>query len=216
MTDTASSRPTHLFLVRHGRTAFNRDKIVQGRGVDAPLDEKGRRQARALARRAATLDLDVIYSSTLLRARETAAIVSERCGRLPVICLNDLEELSWGKYEGRPRTPELKAVFLDMVARWQAGQYDYAVEGGESVLDVLARARRAVDFILDEHVGHRVMVVAHGRFFRILIADLLEEYGLPRMEEVKHSNTGLNHLVHEEGRFRALCLNDTTHLEVAA
>ena len=213
MTTQEPGLSTHLYLARHGETPYNRERRVQGRGMDIPLNDAGRRQARALADRASKLQLDVIYSSTLLRARETAQIVSDRCDQLPLISLSDLEEMSWGIYEGHGRSPELQKAFKHMVAQWQAGRYDYAVEKGESVLEVQARAERAVRFMLGEHAGKRIMVVAHGRFLRILIATLLEEYGLSRMEELAHSNAGLYHLIHENEAFRAVFLNDTSHLE---
>ena len=56
---------THLYIVRHGETDFNREGIVQGRGVNTALNELGRQQAAALARRFAPIPLDRIYSSPL-------------------------------------------------------------------------------------------------------------------------------------------------------
>lgn len=183
--------------------------------MDIPLNDEGRKQAVALAERAADLELDIVYSSTLLRAKETAQIVCDRCGQLPHTSLRDLEEMSWGVFEGRSRSPELQTTFRSMVAEWQSGNYGFAVEGGESVLDVQMRSKRALDKILSRHEGQRVFIVAHGRTLRILLATLLKEFGLQRMEEIKHHNTGLNHLVYENSGFEAKYLNDISHLEVA-
>ncbi|MEZ4699528.1 MAG: histidine phosphatase family protein [Rhodothermales bacterium] len=206
---------THLFLVRHGETDFNRQRIVQGRGVDVPLNETGRLQAGALARRAATLELDAIFASTLTRAGETADIVAEAVGAAQVHRLSDLEEMSWGVYEGRPRSPELKLAFREMRDRWGAGEYDYAVEQGESVYDVQRRGLAAIHHIVQAHPGQRVLVVTHGRFLRIILASLLPEYGLAQMEKLDHRNTALNHLVLVDGRFEAQVLDCVVHLEEA-
>ncbi len=206
---------THLFLVRHGETDFNRQRIVQGRGVDIPLNELGRQQAAALARRAAGLGLDAIFSSTLLRAAETARIVAAATGRTEIYQLADLEEMSWGVYEGKPRSPERSEAFREMRRRWGNGDYDYAVEQGESVYEVQRRGLSAIHQIVTAHAGQRVFVVTHGRFLRIILASLLPEYGLAHMEKLDHRNTAVNHLVFVEGRFEARFLDSIDHLEEA-
>ena len=74
---------TTLYVVRHGETEFNRKRMVQGRGIDAPLNEKGVSQAKALAR-FRDWDVDVAYSSTLLRAKQTARIFLEGKDNIPL------------------------------------------------------------------------------------------------------------------------------------
>ncbi len=207
---------THLYLVRHGETEYNRRHIVQGRGVDIPLNELGYRQAEALAERSVDFGLDVIYSSTLTRAKQTAHAVSQKNESVPVVYLRDLEEMSWGEFEGRERSDELKQVFIQMRDEWQGGNYTYSVGGGESAQDVQERGLKAMKYIVEKHQGERVMVVAHGRFLRVLIASLLDEYGLPRMEEIKHKNTCINYLTHTPAGFTAHYLNNIDHLATLA
>ncbi|MEM8485642.1 MAG: histidine phosphatase family protein [Bacteroidota bacterium] len=203
---------THLFLVRHGETDYNKQGIVQGRGIDVPLNELGRRQARALASHAATFNLDVIYASTLIRAKQTAQTVALENQDKPLIYLNDLEEMSWGDYEGMHVTDALRDEFVRMREEWQQGNYTFSIGRGESALDVQQRALRGINYIIDNHAGERVMVVAHGRFLRILIASLLDAYGLQRMEEIKHANTGINYITHSAAGFEMQYLNNTDHL----
>jgi broad specificity phosphatase PhoE len=212
---TPEGAETHLFLVRHGETEFNRQRIVQGRGVDTPLNALGLRQSEALAERATTLALDSVFASTLRRAGETARIVADRVGGLPVRLLAEIEEMSWGRYEGLSSTPERRAAFSYIMKRWGAGEYDYAVEGGESVIDVQRRGLEGIQRIVSTCRGQRVMVVTHGRFLRILLATLLPEYGLARMEELGHRNTALNHLVLADGVWEARRLDCVQHLEEA-
>ncbi len=215
MENAANGAETHLYLVRHGETEYNRQHIVQGRGVDVPLNDTGRAQARALALRAAGLGLDAVLASTLTRARETAAIVAEAVGIADIAHYADLEEQSSAVYEGTPATPQLKEASNSMRDRWLGGDYGYAVEGGESILDVQRRGLAAIDHIVAHHAGRRVMVVTHGRFLRILLASLLPEYGLPRMESLKHRNTSVNHLVLRDGRYEALRIDCIAHLDTA-
>lgn len=203
---------THLYLVRHGETEYNRRHIVQGRGVDIPLNDLGKMQAASLADRSVSFDLDVIYASTLIRARQTAEVVAQRNINLPLIFLKDLEEMSWGAYEGMERTDDLLEKFIQMRDEWRSGNYAFSLGGGESALDVQERGLRALNYIVDKHRGERVMVVAHGRFLRILIASVLQEYGLPRMEEIKHKNTCVNYLTHSVAGYEAHLLNDIDHL----
>ena len=212
MTQQESSITTTLYLVRHGETDLNRERIVQGRGVNPPLNALGRQQAALLGAHAKDWNLDVIYTSTLRRAGETAHIIAKACPEIPVLSLESLEEMSWGVYEGKAMSPERREAFTKMRDAWQAGNYAYKVEGGESALDVQARAIESRDAIMAQHQGARILVVSHGRFLRLLLATLLPEYGLERMEELKHANTCVNHLTHDGTRYTAVTLNDTTHL----
>lgn len=207
------NQTTHLYLVRHGETDFNRQGIVQGRGVNSPLNELGRTQATALAGRFVADPVDVIYSSPLRRAFETATAVAKAIQIETIPTDPDLEEMSWGIFEGQPQSKTLHDAFEDMKHRWHIGEHDYRVEQGESLRQVQTRGVRAVDGILRQNIGKKVLVVAHGRFLRILLASLLEEYGIPRMEELHHTNTGVNYLTHDGQRFQAVKLNCTQHLE---
>jgi broad specificity phosphatase PhoE len=204
---------TRLYFIRHGETDYNRRRIVQGRRINCGLNATGRVQARALAARMASVPVDAIYTSTLLRAQETASHIAERHPKAPLYALADLEEMSWGIYEGEPLSEAVLEAFDEMHARWARDEYMHRIEGGESILDVQARGLRAVEHILHRHVGEVVAVVTHGRFLRVLLASLLEEYGLARMQDIQHANTGVNELCWQGGRFYADRLNCTVHLD---
>jgi len=203
---------THLYLVRHGETNFNKQGIVQGRGVDSELNQTGLAQAAALAKRFAANPVDAIYSSPLRRALQTAQTVAREISINEIPTDPGLEEMSWGVFEGQPQSEELSSAFEEMKKRWHNGEHDYGVEKGETLRQVQTRGLAAIDRILEQSAGKRVLVVAHGRFLRILLANLLKEYGIPRMEEIEHTNTGVNHLIHDESGFVAVSLNCTSHL----
>ena len=206
---------TTLYLVRHGQTEYNRKGIVQGRRIDSVLNATGHRQAEALAQRFRGTSLDALYASPMRRARQTVAAVAALQPGLDVQYDEDLEEMSWGHLEGEPATGSVLDRFAEIKSAWRQGHFDRAVEGGESVLEVQQRALRATGRILETQAGGAVLVVAHGRFLRVLIASLLEEdYGLQNMHRVKHDNTGVNHLVWDgEGLCSAQRLNCTDHLK---
>src|SRR5579884_3458376 len=139
---------TTLLLVRHGETDWNADGRLQGQ-TDRPLSDYGRRQARQLAEELEGEELEAIYSSDLVRARETAEIVGERLG-LPVELDPDLREKDWGSWEG------LTAVERDRV--------EFV---GESTEAHQGRMLRALLRISERHAGRgRVLVVTHGGSMR--------------------------------------------------
>lgn len=88
-----------LLIIRHGQTDGNVKGLVQGAGLDLPLNETGRAQAAAAAEKLLSLHLPVIYSSTMLRARQTAEIIAAGVG-CPTVAVEGLEEVHFGEAEG--------------------------------------------------------------------------------------------------------------------
>lgn len=203
---------TRLYLVRHGETEYNRQGIVQGGGIDSELNETGIAQAEALARRLAGEPVDKIYASTLERAKQTATVVSAPHEPVSKTYLRDLEEMAWGVFEGEPPSVERDEAMDEIKESWRSGQYDRAIDGGESIEDVERRAWRALNHILTREVGNTVVVVTHGRYLRVLLASALDGYDLGDMAELDHSNTCVNRVAFAGGRFRADYLNCTAHL----
>lgn len=202
---------TMLYFVRHGETEYNRKRIVQGGGIDSVLNDTGRHQAAALARRLASTAFDAVYSSPLRRARQTASILAEPHDA-PRHEHAGLAEMAWGVFEGRAPSDDRDDALQAIYAEWQAGVFDRPVEGGESILDVQRRGVDATRHILDAHAGQTVLVVSHGRFLRVLLATLLDDVGLRRMHELGHDNTCVNRIRYRDGRFDAEILNCTAHL----
>ena len=205
---------TDLYLVRHGETDYNRDGIVQGSGIDSVLNETGRAQAQALADRLADASVDAVYASTLRRAKQTATVAARPHEPVSKTFLRDLEEISWGIFEGEAPSPTRDDAMQAVKDRWRAGEYEHAMEGGESIRDVQARALRAMEHVVAREAGGTVLVVAHGRYLRILLASVLDDYSLADMHRLDHANTCVNHVEYRQGRFRAATLNCTAHLPV--
>jgi len=208
------SDATSIYLVRHGETDYNLNQIVQGRHIDCPLNDHGRFQATQLAKRFSDEHFDAIYSSTLCRAIQTVAEVSTPHPEVPVFLRRDLEEMNWGIFEGRPMDAAVRAMYNELNVEWCAGDTTRRVDGGESICDVQERALRVLYEMITRHHGRTLLVVTHGRFLRVLLASVLPRFGLTRMNEIKHANTGINLVVFRDGRFEDRMLNCTAHLSV--
>lgn len=206
---------THLYLVRHAQTEYNRRGIVQGQGIDAPINERGREQARLLASRLREIEFAGLYASALKRSIQTGRIVAEHHPSSPAVRTeSDLNEISWGVMEGRGQDPEVDRTMRSIKRAWREGEYHRRLEDGESAEEVRQRGVRAVTDIADRHERSTAVAVVHGRFLRIVLASLLG-YGLERMHEIDHQNTGVNHLVYDGDSFEARLLNCVHHLDEA-
>jgi probable phosphoglycerate mutase len=147
---------TTILLVRHGETDWNAERRWQGH-ADRPLNDVGRRQARALAARLDD-DVDAVYSSDLARARETAEILGERLG-LPVRLDARLREVDVGEWSGLT-TAEVEARFPGGLAQRRNGRTGW--REGETYEAMGERVLEALHEIAAVHDDGRVVVVTHG------------------------------------------------------
>lgn len=161
-----SSGELLLSTVRHGLTELNRDKRVGGR-VDVPLIEKGREQARVAREAFEGTPFDVIISSPLSRALETAEIVTG-ASRDEISTDEGCIERSFGEMEGmypsdvRKRLPHVEYTRIGGV------NYSLNPPGGETFEELHARARKFLSRTVDEHAGKRVLLFAHENFLQQL------------------------------------------------
>jgi broad specificity phosphatase PhoE len=155
---------TQLLLTRHGETDWNSAGRWQGHS-DTPLNEEGRRQAHALAE---TLEgVDVVYSSDLVRARETAEIVADRLA-LPIRLDARLREREFGAWEGLT-SDEIELRFPKTHRLWRAGT-GFGAEDAEPFEAFEARIRAFLGDVLRAHADETVLVVAHGGSIRVIHA----------------------------------------------
>ena len=152
---------TTLLLVRHGETDWNSERRWQGH-TDRPLNERGREQARALGAELSDRPVDAIYSSDLLRARETAEILAAELG-LDVRVDAGLREVDVGSWSGLAHG-EIEASDPDGFRRWQEGGKGW--EQGESYEEMGERVVEAVLGIAAEHPEQTLVVVSHGGSIR--------------------------------------------------
>lgn len=212
---------TELYLIRHGESVPNVEPIIGGMRGDAGLTERGREQCRLLEERLRSeqLEVDVLYASTLPRARETAAYVSRPLGLDPVL-RDDLQELVPGEADGLT------------VEEWQAryGGFDGPMAtvdpfrlfspGGESWAGFLVRAGAALAGLVTRHPDQTVVAVCHGG---VLEASFYLAFGLGGTgNRVRFAplNTSITRWRHERTdgggpEWTLVTFNDAAHLTTA-
>lgn len=161
----ALSRPTRLCVVRHGETEWNAGKRIQGT-IDIPLSALGHAQARATGNALMSEGFAALYSSDLLRARQTAEATAHRA-RLPLQLLPGLRERHYGVFQGLTYE-EAAARYPEEYARHHARDPRFAPAGGESLLDLAARIGDTCEDIVLRHPGTAVAVFTHGGVLDIL------------------------------------------------
>lgn len=160
--------PTWLYLIRHGTTAWHKDGRVLGYR-DIPLDGDGQAQAEAIALALAERRIAEVVSSPLMRAVKTAEAIGKQ-QKIEVARDPRLGDLRMGPFEGKPQAEMLAhADYRRMVTT-----PDQRAPGGESLRELAARARHAVEQIVgDNPSGDAVAVVTHGAVIRALVLDYL-------------------------------------------
>lgn len=201
-----------LYLIRHGATIPNLQKppVLQGCGIDAELSPEGIAQAKRVATRFADTPIAAVYASDLVRAQQTAAAIAEPHG-LAVQTAADIHEIAVGRWEGKS-WPQVMAEQPAAYAKWAGDPGEQRYPGGESYVDVAARAVPALERIAAAHPESRPLVVAHRAVIRSVAGRLL---GLDprRWKDVPQENTGVNRLDWDGERLKLVTLNDVTHLE---
>jgi broad specificity phosphatase PhoE len=161
---------TDFVLVRHGETVWSSERRYAG-GTDVALSAEGREQPGRLAGWVAQAGLAEVWSSSLSRARETAAIAT-RDTTLAVQVDPRLAELDFGEGEGL--TPEeMRERFPDQRAAFERDPAAHHLPGGESPQHALDRALDCLQEIARRNGGARVIVVIHTTLIRLLICHLL-------------------------------------------
>lgn len=197
-----------LYIIRHGQTDWNVEGKIQGR-QDIPLNESGRRQARALAEGMKSRPVIAVYSSPQLRAMETAEAIAS-LWNLEVQPVPQLMEIGYGQWEGRT-AEDILTTDRELYESWWQHPATVAPPGGETLNQVDERCRQAWDLIRSGMTGDTA-VVAHGGTLAHFIVHLLK--GQPEAKEIVVSNTSITTMEYDPGT--GIChlidLNDCSHL----
>ena len=198
-----------IYLVRHGQTEFNRQGIVQGSGIDAPLNELGRKQADSFYDAYSHLDFGKVYTSDLIRTHQSVSkFINDGIAH---VALPGLNEIDWGEKEGHKVDFGNDDYFNMVVREWRQGNTGLKIIGGESPEDVAARQQLALDRILSDP-EELVLISMHGRAIRIILCVMLGQ-PLHQMDEYPHDNLGLYKLEYENSTVNLLETNNTEHVK---
>lgn len=204
-------KQTQLFIARHGETDYNRNGLLQGRGIDAPLNKTGQSQARQLAGYLSNYEATSLISSSLTRAWQTGTFYEKKTD-LTLRKNRDLDEMDFGDFEGSAMK-EVANELEALQSSWMDGDVSLRIPGGESPKEVFERADSAARSCLNSSDSGTVVLFIHGRLIRILLSEWLG-FGLKNMHKIEHNNCAVNHLLYKNGTFEPVYLNKTDHLQL--
>lgn len=193
---------TTFGFVRHGVTAWNKEMREQG-NLDIPLDQEGITMAERVADRLSREQWDVICTSPLHRAKQTAKIIAEYLPELPFHSDSRLREVGTGLIEGTTEA--------ERIAKWGESWSELDL-GVEPYDEVIARGLDFFEEMKAMYPGKRILVVSHGEFIWRLLGILVPESGFAKNLQ----NTSITVIeVHGEVT-RCHLFNCTIHLSAKA
>lgn len=198
-----------IILTRHGETEWNISGLVQG-SLDSPLTAAGVEQAKCLADRLAGEGVELVFSSPLGRAVSTARVIAARLN-LPVIECQEFREISFGAWEGKA-WQDLHASDPEGFASWTKTPHLHRFPRGETMGEVLARAKAKLQQICRDYPQQNFCVVSHGVTLKVMVTDLMG-YDLAEWERTPwQPNTAVNIFELGGGKATGLVLGDNSHV----
>lgn len=205
----------NIYLVRHGETESNKNNIHQNNQVK--LTAKGLSEARLLGERIAKLKVDKILTSPVLRARDTAEIISDR-SKISFEINDLLRELKKpSEIEGKAHN-EPVAIEIKKALRKNYHQANWHYSDEESFFDFKSRILVLIDQLLKSK-SETVLIVTHSAVIKMFVAlaiygdSLTSDLFLPIYDRLSITNTGISYCTHELGKgWKVNCFNDVNHL----
>ena len=213
-----------LLLIRHGETAWNAERRLQGHS-DIPLNQTGQQQAEALAAALQPEHLDAIISSDLLRARQTAQAIADLQG-MDLIINPDWRERCFGGFEGL-YYDDLASKYPIAHAAWKARDIDAPFPLGERTGETIRQFHQRISTTAHQlsqsysaiestprQTPLKIAVVAHGGVLECIYR-LAHQLPLNAAREAPMLNASINRLSITKHQFRVMSWGDVAHLENA-
>ena len=198
-----------IYLIRHGECCNSADEYfsTEKQTMDPHLTSKGIEQAKKLAERIKNIHFDIIYTSDLIRAEQTASIINSNLNSNIIITKNfreiDMGELFLKEWN----------IFPEIHSKWLLHEEDISYPGGENGNDVWQRCKKDLDIIISSNYK-RVAIICHGGTIRSIICGVLNipqqkrfYFGLPP------TNCSINIIVYEDRHYYLHVFNDYEHLD---
>ena len=166
---------TTLHLIRHGQTDWNQERRIQGQ-TDSNLNALGHRQAEEIALQLKTIPFHAAYSSSSLRARDTATAILKHHG-LTLNLRDDMREIHLGAWEGRLYA-EVSAAENDKdhMRYFQQDPSQFNLPGAETFHDVQRRALAVITDLRAKHTNQHLLLVSHGIWIKSILAHLEQRH----------------------------------------
>ncbi len=200
----------NLILIRHGETAWNKQRRIQGSRSNTQLNETGYAQADRIAALLKQQRIDAIYSSPLKRAVNTAQTLATACGP-QVRTVPELQEIDAGELDGLSEK-EMGQGHLVFWNEWRKGDPSLHLPGGESLEDLQKRVGWAVERILERHTDDTVAVVGH-LFTNLVIICRALGLDLHNIRRLRLALASISIVEFTTQGNTLLLFNDTCHLE---
>ncbi|PEF06040.1 phosphoglycerate mutase [Bacillus thuringiensis] len=189
---------TEICLVRHGQTDWNFQEIIQGR-EDIPLNEVGKKQASQSAAALQEETWDIIISSPLIRAQETANEIAKAAGLQSILLDDRFVERNFGEASGKP-----VATVRELIAEGK-------VEGMEQDEEIVARCFAALEDVATTHFGKRIIIVAHSHSIKAIL-HAIEPDEITFKTPLK--NACISYVKQNSGKWDVLKYNIAEHINV--
>ena len=199
---------TVILLVRHGETAWNRDKIFRGT-YDIPLNDTGQAQAKLLVKILKKRKIAAAYSSPLSRAYQTAQISLSEHNIEPAI-EERLTDINYGDWTGK-QDCEVAKQWPKEHNVWSTEPQKAHIPGGELLKTVFDRAFGAMEEIAARHKGQTVAIFAHRVVNKVLVLGALG-LGLSHFKFIIQDNCCINEFVRNEAGYLIRGVNNTSHI----
>jgi alpha-ribazole phosphatase len=196
-------------MVRHGQTAASRDNRFSG-SADPPLTAAGEAMAQAFAHTYASMKWDAIYTSPMLRTRQTADPLCRLAG-VQAIVEDGLKEVGYGDWEGL-RQEDVKAQWPEAFEHWAHDVASRGTPGGETAFHVAARAMPVVEEIRSRYERGNVLIVSHKATLRIITCALLGLDVRLFRERIAHPVSAVTMFVVTSKTAQLTILGDRSHL----
>lgn len=216
---TPASETTELLIIRHGETAWNLERKLQGH-ANIPLNNEGARQAKALAYYLENEKLDAIFSSDLHRAMQTASEIARLQG-IGTRLDSALRERCFGGFEGILKD-DLPTLYPQEYAQWRSGDPDFqfppsandATYIGESTRQFHQRIIDTVHHYGQQFAGKKIAIVTHGGVLEALYREA-NQLPLHAKRTVTLYNGGINRFVWTNGKISLQTWAEISHLTQA-
>ncbi len=203
---------TTVYLIRHGETLWNKSGRIQG-CTDIDLSPVGIEQAHKMAKRMQG-KFDIVYSSPLNRAFETAQILCEGTDITP-IKHNGIKEINFGSWEGLT-FPQVAETYPDAYSNWKVDKEEGRMLDGEvSIRNASIRSKEAIYDIVNRNQGKHIALVSHGGLIKSAILGLFE-LDMTMYHKFVIGNTGIT-IINFDNNLnpRLITLNDDSHVSDA-
>jgi len=200
---------TRLIFVRHAEAEGNKIRRFHG-WTDSALTERGHLQAQRVAERLKDMPIDVIYSSSLQRTKQTAGYIA-KVKNLPVNLSDNLKEINGGDWEGLT-WEELEERWPEAYDMWDNRPHLHQMPNGESMAEFQQRALDEIINIIKQNQGKNICIVTHGTLIRSVICHF-RACSLEEMINVAWcDNTGITIVDFENDVFNIVVEGDSSHL----